>query len=40
MSKELEELEIIEARELEVGNAFHAFRFSVASQEDISDKEE
>ncbi|MGG3523312.1 hypothetical protein ABES33_26555 [Bacillus pseudomycoides] len=26
--KLLENLEVIEAKELEVGNAFHAFRFS------------
>ncbi|KFN01084.1 hypothetical protein [Bacillus clarus] len=30
--KLLENLEVIEAKELEVGNAFHAFRFSSAPE--------
>lgn len=29
---ELEELDVIEARELSVGNAFHAFRFQASNE--------
>lgn len=36
--KELEQLEVIESNELKVGNAFHMFRFSVAS-DDVAQQE-
>lgn len=36
--KDLEELEVVEAKELEIGNAFHAFRF-IASPEESADEE-
>ncbi|MBA4542099.1 MULTISPECIES: hypothetical protein [Thermoactinomyces] len=33
LKNELEQLTVVEAKELQVGNAFHAFRFSSAIEE-------
>jgi|266.fasta.fasta_contig_21_6459695_length_494_multi_20_in_0_out_0_2 hypothetical protein len=40
--KELESLEIIESSEMKVGNAFHAFKFSIGnvSSEEVEKKDE
>lgn len=37
---QLEELDVIEARELSVGNAFHAFRFQASSEKVDAQTEE